>query len=203
MNVIEEQTLHIDGVKYFVQVEPDLYTTPADYEPEVYGEATVQAWRDDRWQFVTVVVTPECNCCGQPDTARAESQSAIEYGELIPGEFITISTLMGTHVPDMVADFIPEGVTLHMVPAPAELGFGADAWYSPDASSTAASAGPAANPEVVLQRLYEVADSGQTTVLDDLARAAGLTWTCDCGWSNAAGDSRCGGHECDREKSEV
>ena len=46
----------------------------ADYEH-------LRAWCADEWQWVGVIVTPLCDCCGTPDDSRAESLWGIESGD--------------------------------------------------------------------------------------------------------------------------
>lgn len=43
-----------------------------------------------------------------------------------------------------------------------------------------------------LAQLYDVARDDEVTVLDDLARRAGLIWTCPaCRWNNEEGNVEC------------
>jgi len=49
-----------------------------------------------------------------------------------------------------------------------------------------------------LARMYDVAQDWEASVLDDLRQRAGITWECECPWTNLAEDATC--QHCGREK---
>lgn len=46
----------VDGARYRVDLEPDTDATPDD--ADCYDDDAIQAWRDDLWRYVGVIVTP-------------------------------------------------------------------------------------------------------------------------------------------------
>jgi hypothetical protein len=51
------------------------------------------------------------------------------------------------------------------------------------------------NTATDLDRLYSVATDAETSVIDEVARRAGIHWHCGCGWHNPGLVSHC--EDCD------
>jgi hypothetical protein len=129
MDEIDSMEIRRGGVRYRVWLEHDEDASLSNCDADAYDDATVAAFKDDRWMFVAVSVAPLCDCCGGVDDARTMSVGGVEYGEITPNKFTGIDDLIRDHVDDLLAKIEPDRVDMEMVPIPVELGLGAG-WYT-------------------------------------------------------------------------
>lgn len=71
----------INGLRFRIDIEPDTDVRP-DKDYDCYDADDIKAWKEDRWRFVGVIVTPEYK--GHAIRECADSLWAVEWGEL-PG----------------------------------------------------------------------------------------------------------------------
>ena len=96
--------------QFSVTLEPDIDSTPMD--ADCYEAEDIDAWRENRWQFVTVVVTLQDEQGN--DTEFQDYLSGVEFGyspgfagEFVPDGRIGWAYITGVHpVPDMVMEVI-------------------------------------------------------------------------------------------------
>lgn len=98
--------VNVAGQRYRVELEEDPESTP--FDADCYGEEDIEAWREDRWEFVSVVVTPlsvyECD-----QFELSDALCGVEFGSYVWNRgnehegAITLDRLITEHpVPDMV-----------------------------------------------------------------------------------------------------
>jgi hypothetical protein len=78
MNEIDRWTQTINGVNYIVRIVPDYDAEPTDFD--FYTQREIDAWRNDKWSYVGVLVSPDIP--GLDQEWFDASLWGIEYGDL-------------------------------------------------------------------------------------------------------------------------
>lgn len=92
MEVIEWRHVRHEGVSFTVTLYVDLDSTP--FDADCYSAADIQAWRNDLWSYVGVILTT---------TMSQASVWGVEYGQLADTS-IGIDDIIESHARDLLAE---------------------------------------------------------------------------------------------------
>ncbi len=97
-----------NGTRYRVELLPDLDITP--FDSDCYDDEDIEAWREDRWEYVSVVVTP-LGTLEVDQFELSDSLSGVEFGSHVWNRgtehegAITVERIVTQYpVPDMIGE---------------------------------------------------------------------------------------------------